>query len=210
MIKVYISPCGVIPAARLYEYVDPEGRERYDRVSDKERAYQRLLCRALLIKALDAHGVDYRTAQRVKNDYGKEYLSSGGVYFNCSHTNSAVVVAIGESEVGVDVEDVPDASFLKVAHRRFTRAEYDLLLDSKEKTRDFCVLWTKKESYIKYLGVGFAAPLSSFVCGLSRGGEINGAVQRVFEYKTAFVTVTGGDAELIIINKDFIKDGNDI
>ncbi len=96
----------------------------------------------------------YQIAQPkfVQGAYGKPYLENGP-YFNISHTRGAVAVAIGERNMGLDIETV--RSFHQLVPRRImSRTEYDWFVGRGELKRDFFVLWTLKESYFKYLGTG--------------------------------------------------------
>ena len=84
--------------------------------------------------------------------HGKPYLEDGP-HFNISHTRGVVAVAIGEKNMGLDIESV--RSFhQQVPKRIMSRAEYDWFVGRGELKRDFFALWTLKESYFKYLGTG--------------------------------------------------------
>lgn len=85
--------------------------------------------------------------------------------FNLSHTEGLVVLAVAETDVGVDVEwlDRPGRT-VELADRYFAPAEAAALQALPiELQRDrFFDLWTLKESYIKARGLGLAIPLASF------------------------------------------------
>ena len=156
--------------------------------------------KALLSDACDEFGVNYYEELKFKNAYGKEYFKTVPLYYNVSHTKNLVCAVLSDCEVGVDCETVRDmADHLKIAKRFFTKSEFESIEQSDAPLNAFFALWTKKESYIKYLGKGFAVPLSSF--------DIKDIehIQKTFEINGAFVTVTGDDAsETIIINGDIL------
>ncbi|MBQ1846646.1 MAG: 4'-phosphopantetheinyl transferase superfamily protein [Clostridia bacterium] len=154
----------------------------------------------LLTRACAEAGVDYGSEPKYKNSRGKEYFKNAPLFYNVSHTKNLVCAAVSDTEVGVDCEtvrDIPD--HMKIAKRFFTRREFEEIEQSGDTLYAFLTVWTKKESFIKQTGEGFATPLSSFdVRELS-------ARQKTFETNGAIVTVTGdGAADTIIINGDTI------
>lgn len=95
--------------------------------------------------------------------------------FNLSHTEGLVVLAVAETEVGVDVEwlDRPGRT-VELADRYFAPAETAVLraLPTDQQRDRFFDLWTLKESFIKARGLGLAIPLASFA--FSGFGESSG------------------------------------
>jgi 4'-phosphopantetheinyl transferase len=85
--------------------------------------------------------------------------------FNLAHAQGAVLVAIGNGiDVGVDVEQV--RSFNDAADlvgRYFSGEELQRFLGLEEvaRNRAFFELWTRKEAYLKALGVGLSEPMDS-------------------------------------------------
>ena len=94
-----------------------------------------------------------------KNIYGKPYFEKGGIYFNISHSGGLQAVAVGDCEVGVDLEKLREVD-LRVA-RRFTEREYDYVMGCDREYR-FVEVWTKKEAYLKYKGTGISGGFKSF------------------------------------------------
>ncbi len=94
-----------------------------------------------------------------KGEHGKPYFEKNGVYFNISHTDGLQAVAVGNSEVGVDVEKIKPVN-LQVASR-FTKEEYDYNMKDDSYNRFFEV-WIKKEACLKYKGTGISGGLKSF------------------------------------------------
>ncbi len=83
--------------------------------------------------------------------YGKPLLDTAE--FSLSHSRGAVAVGIASQPIGVDVELVrphPAA----VIKRYMTAAERRSIQDSEDSDRQFFLLWTLKESYVKAVGVG--------------------------------------------------------
>ena len=91
------------------------------------------------------------------NEHGKPYFEGrDDLFFSISHCGSAVVVAIDDGEVGVDIEEIG---------RYKERLENYVLNDDEvpcleearndgERGEMFIELWTKKEAAFKLLGTG--------------------------------------------------------
>lgn len=88
----------------------------------------------------------------VYDPMGKPELP-GGPEFSLSHTVGAVVLAVDQAPVGVDVESVRPIS-PRLPRRVMSGAEYGWFLARGSRPEDFFTLWTLKESYYKALGTG--------------------------------------------------------
>lgn len=97
--------------------------------------------------------VDEITIQR--NKFGKPFLENHHFKFNISHTASYfAIISSNVFEVGIDIEYINrsfdiDNSMLNSV---FSPNEINLI---KQNHDTFYSFWTKKESYVKTLGVGF-------------------------------------------------------
>jgi len=98
-----------------------------------------------------------------KNKYGKPFLANfPNVHYNISHTKGLVVCAISDSCVGIDVERIKPFN-KRIVERFFSKNEREYIFASKENQDErFAEIWTKKESYIKWIGKGMAIPIDSF------------------------------------------------
>ena len=88
-----------------------------------------------------------------------------GLRFNVSHSHEVAVVAIGDREVGVDVERVrplPDLDALVA--RWFSRPERHAFeaLPPAARVQAFFACWTLKEAYLKGCGDGLSRALDGF------------------------------------------------
>ena len=119
-----------------------------------------LLVRYLACVYLDVDNSELRFAT---NEYGKPFLEGKkDFHYNVSHTRNAVVVAVSNNSIGVDVEKIReyDSGIVK---RFFCHKEQNYIKTSAETAkRNFFEIWTKKESYIKWKGKGLLIPLNSF------------------------------------------------
>ena len=98
-----------------------------------------------------------------KNKYGKPFLVNfPNVHYNISHTKGLVVCAISDNYVGIDVERIKPFN-KRIVERFFSENEREYIFASKENQDErFAEIWTKKESYVKWIGKGMAIPIDSF------------------------------------------------
>lgn len=105
---------------------------------------------------------------------GKPFLKEyPDFHFNLSHSGRWIACALGESELGVDIEEClpfDSGEELQIARRFFHPKEQEALRlcpASEERRALFYTFWTLKESYIKYTGKGLKQELDSFYFSLS-------------------------------------------
>jgi 4'-phosphopantetheinyl transferase len=99
-----------------------------------------------------------------KNKYGKPFIEGDFRFeFNISHSGKWVVIAYGETPVGVDVEKIRhDEEIKKLACRYFTENEIEYVFETENDFYlRFTEIWTGKESYLKYKGVGIGNGLKT-------------------------------------------------
>ncbi len=150
---------------RLYALASPERRQQAERCLRKEVAQQCILAEAALRYALrSALGTDRVTLSNTKS--GKPYITErSDFHFNLSHAGSWVVIAWADLPVGIDVETIRmDESKERLAQRFYHSREqaYLFAAQGQERAQRFFEIWTKKESYLKYLGTGIDRALNSF------------------------------------------------
>ena len=104
-----------------------------------------------LIKKI-ADDYNIKNYKIVKNEYGKPYFENNDIYFNISNSDSVVVAAVSDKEIGIDIQKIKynDA----IVNRTFTESEKQYLNKSSDKKKVFTLIWTMKESYVKKLGIG--------------------------------------------------------
>jgi 4'-phosphopantetheinyl transferase len=123
------------------------------------------------------------------NPYGKPMLPDHqDLRFNLSHSGELVVVAVTKSrEVGVDVERIrPDFATSEIARHFFAPAEVAALdrLEGMDFVHAFFACWTRKEAYVKAVGLGLSLELDTF------------AVSIVPEGPARLLTAEGGPREV--------------
>lgn len=145
---------------RLYERATPARQQRAGEYRNRADALRCILADALLRYAL---GEDTFTVET--GEYGKPYIRERpDFHYNLSHSGDWVVIAWADTPVGVDIQKMQwDEKKLRLLRRCFTAEEQTYVLEGEEGIQDrFYEIWTKKESYLKYLGTGIRSALNSF------------------------------------------------
>jgi 4'-phosphopantetheinyl transferase len=107
----------------------------------------------------------------VRDATGRPILATpaGHLHFNLSHSDDGAIVAFSHSApVGIDIEVVRDIrDFVSIAVHYFARTEVEhlLRLDPEQRLAGFYVTWTRKEAFVKALGLGLSFPLDVFCTG---------------------------------------------
>lgn len=143
---------------------------RYRQPRDRDRFVARHgLLRRHLAQMLDLAAV------RIDVDrHGKPFLPDApDLQFNLSHSNGlALVVTAWGRAVGCDIEWCnPALACPRVAERLFAPEERAALaaLPAEQRVAGFFDCWTRKEAYVKALGLGLSHPLDAFAVSLAPG-----------------------------------------
>lgn len=150
---------------RLFSQASPERRSRAERYLRREDKIRCIVADALIRYAVEQalKVSDYTVAQDTN---GKPcILGREDFHFNLSHSGRWVVIAYGDSPVGVDVQEIRmDTKTESIARQFFTTEEQEYVFQSAKNccTERFFQIWTAKESYLKYTGTGLRRPLNSF------------------------------------------------
>ena len=117
---------------------------------------------------------------------GKPYIA-GGPCFSLSHCQKGIAVAIDNSPIGIDIEQIRsyDAS---LAERTMNEREMAEIAASDDPAHAFIRLWTRKEAYLKWKGTGITEDLKTCLCDANQ---------------CRFMTIEGKDYVCtIVMNKD--------
>jgi 4'-phosphopantetheinyl transferase len=145
---------------------------RFHRRTDRRRF---IAARGILRKIISAYlALTPDEVRFVYNKYGKPFISDdqnrGALNFNLSHSNGMALYAVARGRrVGVDIEYMrEDFATLEVAERFFSNDEVEALraAPADRRTEAFFNCWSRKESYIKAIGMGISYPLDSFTVSL--------------------------------------------
>ncbi|GAB4221877.1 MAG: 4'-phosphopantetheinyl transferase superfamily protein [Francisella sp.] len=96
--------------------------------------------------------------------FGKPYLNNDRFFFNISHTNTKIIMAVGYQDIGIDIEDISRKRNIdKISRRYFSELENKKLSTSDNFIQDFYILWTLKESQVKRDSLGIAKGFSDAI-----------------------------------------------
>lgn len=142
--------------------------EKYEATQRKEKREQEHgLGKELLRTGLkDLYGMDSELNDQpviLKEEHGKPYLKDfPHIHYNISHTDGLVACAIGDRQVGIDVERIRPFR-QNILKKVFSDAERHRMeeIPESERSQYFFRIWTLKESYLKAAGLGITVPLTS-------------------------------------------------
>jgi 4'-phosphopantetheinyl transferase len=158
-------------SAALWQLLSRDEQERARKFRYAQHRQHYIVARASLRRLLaERLRIAPRAVEFVETKYGKPRLASmhgpANVEFNLSHSGNIALYAFTRGcAVGVDVElirEVSDADGL--AERFFSASETALLraLPVDRRSLAFLACWTRKEAFIKALGLGLSCPLDAF------------------------------------------------
>ncbi|MBO0798881.1 MAG: 4'-phosphopantetheinyl transferase superfamily protein, partial [Blastocatellia bacterium] len=172
--------------SQLSSLLAPDERERadrYHRAVDRDRF---TVARAVLRKIIALYlPVSAGAVKFTYNKYGKPDISDDqnecNLRFNLSHSNELALCAFTRARaIGIDIEYIrEDFATLEIAEHFFAKAEVKALasLPEKQRVRAFFNCWSRKEAYIKALGLGISFPLDRFAVSL--GPDAKAALLKV-------------------------------
>lgn len=121
---------------------------------------ERICAIGLLCELLEQSGRSRELSiERDKN--GRPYLvGRPGLDFNISHSGGMCACILGDSRVGIDLqEEVRSIDTRRLAMRFFTKQEQVAIRRSEDPRTAFFTLWTKKEAIGKQIGDGLVPML---------------------------------------------------
>ena len=127
--------------------------------------------------------LDPRNIVFTKNRFGRPYIQDSNLFFNISHTNSAFLLGFNTGfKIGVDIENLLGHEDLPaLIDYAFSEAEADYCLNGGDTPTRFLELWTLKEAFLKYSGIGLTDYLKQInICG----SESNELISNNLNYNT--------------------------
>ena len=148
----------------LYSLATSERKHRADQYLRREDGL-RCLAAGELLRRIVQQELGLSEFSVVRDPDGKPRIEGQDAFhFNLSHSGNRVVIAWGDSPVGVDVQRMnAKVDKVKMAARFFTLQEREFIFQDPALVEErFYQVWTAKESYLKYLGRGLSMSLTSF------------------------------------------------
>ncbi len=151
----------------LQRLLADEERLRADRYAHGPSREQFIVARAMLRVLLGRYlGLAPQEVRLEATPTGKPCLAGGELHFNVSHTHGLALYALTRrGEVGIDVEQLRCCpTHLDLAARFFTPREAGALhrLPPGRSEEAFFHVWTRKEAFLKAIGLGLSHGLERF------------------------------------------------
>jgi phosphopantetheinyl transferase len=103
-----------------------------------------------------------------KDDFGKPYFAGAPkLHVSLSHSGAYWLCAFSLSPLGIDIQKRETCRMNAVSRRFFHEKEYQYLEATGYK--DFFMIWTAKESYVKYTGKGIDDGFGCFSVIINNG-----------------------------------------
>lgn len=154
MLRVYHASVLPLLGQKGGEGMSQYRREKLARISNP-RAYARSMgAELLLMAALQELGGPMLPLEISCGEGGKPALQDGPE-FSLSHSGERVLCALSDEAVGADLQQLRPCN-PALARRFFSKAEAAWLEEQRERDLAFSLLWSLKESYVKFLGSGIA------------------------------------------------------
>lgn len=151
----------------LLSYIDKERKDKSLSYLDVTKQYQSIGLGYLLKKYTPNAEIKY-------NSNNKPYKE--GVYFNGAHSNDYIVLAINDTEIGIDIEQVKPVKD-NLIKRVFSQSDQSKIKDYDS----FFKYWTIKEAIVKADGTGFTTvDIQNIPCN----EEINIYKDKTYHIKT--------------------------
>ena len=148
----------------LYESLPSFRREKIHEYRKKNDIRNSIISYRLLEYAMMKEvGIYLRSQKHIwrYGKYGKPYLADfPNIHFSISHCSHAVLLGLSNDEIGVDVEDYID-TYDESLNFILSQREEDIIIKSKYPNQVFTSIWTLRESYMKYTGVGLCENIST-------------------------------------------------
>lgn len=124
--------------------------KEYKSVEDKTRTFASYLMLKFLTEKV--YKLDLDSLEIVRDESGKPRLLNDEFYFNISHSNNLVAVAVDKRPLGLDVQIVKEYDE-KIAERFFPK-KIKKINKQKEKNKNnfYTMCWTDFESELKLFG----------------------------------------------------------
>ncbi len=146
------------------------------------------------------------------NENGKPgFEESEGIFFNISHSKDFAICTFGNSDLGCDIEYIDEKRISDGLIDRVLTENEKKYIDSIDRNKfaeEFFRIWTYKESYLKYIGVGIKGLNKSFsIDPASNKIEVNGEIKdniyfKEYDLKGYKITICSSDNDF---EDDLIK-----
>lgn len=154
MLRVYHASILPLLGQKGGEGLSQYRQEKLARTRNPRTYAQSLGAELLLLAALQELGGPMPPLEITCSEAGKPALQDGPA-FSLSHSGERVLCALSDEAVGADLQQLKPYN-PALARRFFSKEEAVWLEEQRERDLAFSLLWSLKESYVKFLGSGIA------------------------------------------------------
>ena len=171
MLRVYHASALPLLGQKGGEGLSQYRREKLARITTPKAYAMSLGAELLLLAALQDLGLPVAEPLDITCGDGGKPVLKDGPEFNLSHSGERVLCALSDRAVGADIQQLRPYNPALV--RRFFTAEEGAWLEAQqERDLAFTLLWSLKESYVKFRGSGIAGvQLDSFTVHFAPDGR---------------------------------------
>lgn len=179
MIHIYRSELSCVELSSCFQDLPWNRKERIVRLKTHEAKLRVAGTYLLLKEALQKEGVD--GIELVEHENGKPYLKDFGLYFSLSASGNLLVCAVSDSEVGADCQRIGVVDE-RTAERFYSMEERKIVAKSAEPGLVSALIWTRKESLLKFTGEGLSVLLDGFSVFPDRRISYKGDSYNMYDY----------------------------
>lgn len=135
------------------------------------------------------------------NQFGKPYFKDACIKFNVSHSKDIVIVSVCDDEIGIDVLEY---------ERNIKTNLCKLICNSNDENKELIDVWTIKEAYLKYIGIGLVKDINNIIVDYDKKlisyKDYNKGYYNSFDllgYRVCYITNDRTDYEIEKIKKAF-------
>ena len=199
MIYVRIIDTKKLIGADIHELIRslPFGKNETDRLLSLKAGTRQLESLGALVALRDILPSNDVSAEIARDsDNGKPYFTDNSMpSFSLAHSFGICAAAVGDTEVGIDIELIrPTPHREKLAQRFFNESEEKQLTRS-DTDENFLLIWTQKEALVKMHGASLARSLGK---DLSSGKRIFSDVIDAGDRRLAISVYAAEDSEIEI------------
>lgn len=153
--------CSEAEVLRMLPLVSDQRREQALRFKHIHGQFCCLKSYLMLMELLGAlyPELDYTQPEFGYTEDGKPFLPSRpDIHFSISHTKNAILVALSNSPIGADIEQIRHPSEALLG-KTMNESEQQQIWQAADSDAEFTAFWTRKEAVLKLRGTGIQGEL---------------------------------------------------
>lgn len=149
MLKVYAIDTNILKEDEIQRL---SNLDKYNHIANPIILRQQIAKDKLMQFVIEEEGINSLIE---KDNKGKPYFVNSNIFFNVSHCDSKVIIAISDEIVGIDIqriEEIEELKLDKLSRKIYNDNDYNYYNINDSIT--FLQIWTIKEAFLKCIGIG--------------------------------------------------------